>query len=337
MAESGFPGITGYEDVIRQLKHAGRTGSVSHAYLFTGPEGCGKRKMAEAFAAMLVCEAEDPGERPCMNCSGCKRAFSGNHPDIIRVTHEKPLSISVNEIRAQLVDKAVIRPYEDKKKVFIVAEAEKMTPQAQNALLKTLEEPPEYAVILLLSTNPETLLPTIRSRTLMIPLNPLPNRVVEEYIREKMEMPDYEARVIAAYAQGIIGRAEKAVRDEAFSERRDRALALVKGIHSMNAATIREAARRMGEDRKEAEEILDLCLFIYRDILYYKAAADPGHLVFSNEIGMIRERAAAISYKALTEIIEALEQCQGRLKANVNPELAAELLLYRIRDCEREN
>ena len=332
MTASGFPGITGYDDIIKYLRKAAETGHVSHAYLMTGEEGCGKRTLALRFAMMLLCEEKDPKARPCMKCSACRRALSGNHPDLIRVTHEKPGSIRIDEIRDQLIATADIRPYEDKRKIYIIPEAEKMNPQAQNALLKTLEEPPEFVVIMLLSTNPDILLPTVLSRCVKLPLIPLPDRVVEEYVREKLEMPDYEARVIAAFAQGNIGKAEKAVRDEAFSDRRERILALVRGIGSMNAATIREAVRYMAEEKDEIGRMLDIMLLCYRDILYYKAAVDVDRLVFSDEISLIREKAKLISYEGLTDIIDAIEMCRTRLRANVNAELAVELLLYKIRE-----
>ncbi len=332
MTGTGFPGITGCGEIIGQLRKAGENGRVSHAYLITGEEGCGKRTLSKAFAMMLLCEETDPENRPCMKCSSCLRADAGNHPDLIFVTHENPRIISVGDIRSQVRDTVDIRPYEGGKKIYILPEAEKMTVQAQNALLKTLEEPPEYVVFLLLSTNPDILLTTIRSRCLRISMSPLPDSVVEQYVREELKIPDYEAKVIAAYAQGNIGRAKKAAGEENFAEIRDRALALVKGIGRMNAAAIREIVKTVAEQKNDIGKLLDIMLICYRDILYYKAAADIDRLVFSNETGLIREKAASISYTGLTDIIEAIEKCGTRLRANVSAELSLELLLYAIRE-----
>ena len=146
---------------IRQYfrEMAGRD-QVGHAFILEGDSGEGWRKLAEEFAATVQCEHRNF----CGRCPSCQAYQSGNHPDIIQVTHEKKDSIGVDEIRAQLVDDMAIKPYSSPYKVYLVDEAEKLTVQAQNALLKTLEEPPVYGIILLLTTNTEMLLPTIRSR-----------------------------------------------------------------------------------------------------------------------------------------------------------------------------
>lgn len=329
---AGYQGITGHDNIIKQLKSAVELDRVSHAYLLTGDEGSGKRTVAKAFAMALLCEAEDPSERPCLTCPSCRKALSGNHPDLITVTHEKPGSFSVDEIRGQLVNTVEILPYEGGRKVYILPEAEKMTPQAQNALLKTIEEPPEYAVILLLSSNPDALLPTVLSRCVHLSLLPLPDRLVEQYIREELQIPDYEARVIAAYAQGNIGRARKAAGDEAFSEMRDQTLSLLKGLGSTSTAALYEAVRRIKDRKEEINDVLDIMLLFYRDVLYYKASADADRLIFADEISAIRAQATTTSYPGLTDILDALDRCRVRLRANVNPELALELLMYLIKE-----
>ena len=137
---------------IRQYfrEMAGRD-QVGHAFILEGDSGEGWRKLAEEFAATVQCEHRNF----CGRCPSCQAYQSGNHPDIIQVTHEKKDSIGVDEIRAQLVDDMAIKPYSSPYKVYLVDEAEKLTVQAQNALLKTLEEPPVYGIILLLTTNTE--------------------------------------------------------------------------------------------------------------------------------------------------------------------------------------
>ena len=119
-----------------------------------------------------------------MVCHSCKQALSGNHPDLIYVTHEKPASIGVDDIREQINDTIQIRPYSSYYKIYIVDEAEKMTVQAQNALLKTIEEPPSYAVIILITTNQEAFLPTILSRCVQLKLKPLKDFTVKSYLTE---------------------------------------------------------------------------------------------------------------------------------------------------------
>lgn len=335
MSAPGFGGITGHEDIIRQMREAAGSGRINHAYLITGEEGMGKKTLAEAFAMALVCEHEDPGMRPCLSCSACRRAAAKSHPDIIYVTHEKPRIISVDDVRDQIVATADILPYEGGRKIYIIPDAEKMNASAQNAFLKTLEEPPDYVVLLLLAANPDPLLPTILSRCIRMPLRPVPDRLVDSYIREKLELPDYEAKVITAYAQGNIGKAVRAAREGAFADIRDQAVALAKGLGQMNVASLREAVRRLKEEKDHTGDTLDIMLLFFRDVLYYKASADIDAIVFANEISAIRDMAKRMSYEGILSIYDAIEKCRIRIAANVNPELAIELLLLAIRENSR--
>lgn len=126
----GFNNIIGHEEVIRHLKNAIETGKVSHSYIFTGEPGSGKKLLAGTFAATLQCEEQ--GTEPCQKCDSCKKAMGKNHPDIIMVNHEKPGTITIDEIRDQLIHDIDIRPYYSPYKIYIVADADLMTPQAQN-------------------------------------------------------------------------------------------------------------------------------------------------------------------------------------------------------------
>ena len=191
MDERGFAAVVGHNDIIEHLQNATKSGKISHAYLFTGEPGSGKKLMATLFATLLQCEKGRAN--PCMKCASCKKALSQNHPDIIMVTHEKPNIISVKEIRDQVVNTVDIKPYESRHKIYIVNEAEKMNPQAQNALLKTIEEPPAYAIIMLLASNPDALLSTILSRCVRLNLKTVSDKDVREYLINEMHLPDYEA------------------------------------------------------------------------------------------------------------------------------------------------
>ena len=146
MAE--FRDIIGQEQLKEHLQGAIERNKVSHAYIINGERNSGKEFIAKVFAMALECTDRKDGE-PCQVCHSCKQALSGNHPDIIFVSHEKPNVIGVDDIRNQINGDVAIKPYSSPKKIYIMNEGEKMTVQAQNALLKTLEEPPEYAVIIL--------------------------------------------------------------------------------------------------------------------------------------------------------------------------------------------
>lgn len=151
-------------------------------------------------------------------CRACPQFDSGNHPDVKWVTHEKANSIGVDDVREQINNDIVIKPYSSKYKVYIIDEAEKMTVQAQNALLKTIEEPPEYAVILFLTNTLDVLLQTVRSRCIIMNLRSVDTKMIQQYLMQKYQLPDYQARVCAAYAQGNVGKAIMMATSEHFRE-----------------------------------------------------------------------------------------------------------------------
>ena len=187
---SGFKDVVGHSEIIQYIQNAVTEDKVSHAYILNGEKGSGKKMLAGLFAQTLQCEKG--GAEPCYECHSCKQAVSGNHPDIIWVTHEKPNSISVDDIRTQVNNTVDIKPYQGPYKVYIIPQADLMTPQAQNAILKTIEEPPAYAVFLLLTENAEMLLPTINSRCVMLKLRNIKDTLIRKYLMENLEIPDYK-------------------------------------------------------------------------------------------------------------------------------------------------
>ena len=330
MDERGFGSVVGHTDIIEHLQNAIQSGRISHAYLFAGEPGSGKKMLATLFAMTLQCKAE--GIEPCFICESCKKTLSNNQPDIINLVHEKPNVITVDEIRSQVVDTVGILPYESKYKIYIINDAEKMNPQAQNALLKTIEEPPEYAVLLLLADNPEALLPTILSRCVTLNLKTVSDSLVKEYLMKRMHIPDYEAEITAAFAQGNIGRAEAAASGDSFSKMTENAVRLLKHLHEMQTYEIVEVVKNLTAEKDSIYDYLDILLLWFRDVLLYKATKDVDKLVFRQEIMTIREEAAGSSYEGLEEIIDSVQKAKRRLHANVNFDLTMELLVLTIRE-----
>lgn len=327
---SGVKNIVGHTDIIEYMKTAVSQNKVSHAYILNGERGSGKKMLAKLFAQSLQCEAG--GEEPCNECHACKQAMSGNHPDIVRVVHEKPNSISVDDIRRQVNDDIQVKPYSGKYKIYIIPEADLMTVQAQNAILKTIEEPPAYAVIFLLAENADSLLPTIRSRCVMLKLRNVKDALVKKYLMEHMQIPDYKADVCTAFAQGNIGRAVMLAESEYFNEIKDEALLLLKNIDTMELDEMIEAVKRIYNYKMEVTDYLDMLMIWYRDVLIYKATKNIDRLIFADQLDYIKERAKKSSYEGIETILEALEKAKARLKANVNFELVMELLLLTIKE-----
>lgn len=326
----GFEEIVGHKEIIRHLQNAIRLGKVSHAYIFSGETDCGKKLLATAFAMTLQCEQR--GVDPCLTCSSCKKAMSKNHPDIINITHEKPNSIGIEDIRSQLIDDVAIKPYCSSYKIYIISEAEKLTLQAQNALLKTIEEPPAYAVILLLTNNMDALLPTITSRCVKLGLRPVKESMVKEYLMEKLHIPDYQAKMDASLAQGNIGKAKQLAQSEDFAQVAENALRLLRRSGDMELYELVDAIKMLSADKQNIYDYLDLFTMWFRDVLLFKATREVDGLVFKDQFNDIKERAGKSSYEGLETIIDAIEKARTRLHANVNFDLVMELLFLTIKE-----
>lgn len=326
----GFNNVIGHEEIIRHLQNAIKTGKISHSYIFAGEPGSGKRLLAGIYAMTLQCEAG--GENACGKCESCKRAIGKNHPDIIMVKHEKPNTISIDEIREQVVNDVDIKPYSSSHKIYIIPDAEIMTPQAQNALLKTIEEPPEYAVIMLLTSNIDGLLPTIRSRCVRLDLKVVDDGMVKKYLMEHLHIPDYQAEIDASFAHGSIGKAKEAATSQEFADITQKALKILKYADSMEVYELTEAIKNLSSEKQNINDYLDIFQFWFRDVLMFKATREIDNLVFKKEINYIREQASQRSYENLEKILEALDKTKVRLRANVNTELALELLFLTIRE-----
>ena len=325
-----FKDVVGHKDIINYIRSAVTENRVSHAYILNGERGAGKKMLASLFAMTLLCEKQGP--EPCNECHSCRQANSGNHPDIIRVTHEKPNSISVDDIRRQVNDDIQIKPYQGPWKIYIIAEADLMTVQAQNALLKTIEEPPAYAVIFLLTENAEALLPTITSRCVMLKLRNIKDTLIRKYLMEQLHVPDYRADMCTALAQGNMGRAIMLANSEHFNEIREEAVQLLKYINEMDISEIAKAVKRITAYKLEITDYLDIIMIWYRDVLLYKATKEVDKVVFRDQIDAIRERAKKSSYEGIELILESLEKAKTRLKANVNFDLVMELLFLTIKE-----
>ena len=326
----GFNDILGHEQIKEHFRNAVETGKVSHAYILSGEAGMGRKSLANAFALSLLCEKGMA--EPCMQCHACKQVLSGNHPDLIYVTHEKPASIGVDDIREQLNDTIQVRPYSSYYKIYIMDEAEKMTVQAQNALLKTIEEPPAYAVILLLTTNQDSFLPTILSRCVQLKLKPLKDTVVKEYLVQSLGEDESQADIYAAFARGNLGKAIHLAQSEEFGVMYKEMLRLLKHIKDTDISELLDYIRKVKEENLDIRECLDFMQMWYRDILMYKTTKDINLLIFKDEFSTVKSVSTTSGYDGLERILEAIDKARIRLDANVNTELVMELMLLTMKE-----
>lgn len=324
-----FHEILGNDMIKEHFQKAIENHKVSHAYILAGEAGTGRKSFANAFSMALLCEKGQ--KEPCMKCHSCKQVMSGNHPDLIYVTHEKPNSIGVDDIREQINDTIMIRPYSSYYKIYIVDEAEKMTVQAQNALLKTIEEPPSYAVIILITTNQEAFLPTILSRCVQLKLKPLKDFTVKSYLVQHLGIAEKEADLCAAFARGNIGKAIHLASSDEFRELYEKIMNLVKHVDTMDIVDLMDRIREIKELNFDIGEVLDMLQLWYRDVLMFKVTKDMNLLIFKDEYKTINGMGQNVGYDGLEKILAGIETCRVRLNANVNMELALELLLLTMK------
>lgn len=324
-----FSEIVGHEQIKEHMQAAIRDKKPFHAYLFQGEEGVGKEALARTFAAGLQCQSES-ADKPCKECVSCRQMESGNQPDVIWVTREKA-SLGVDEIREQLCNTMGIKPFSSPYKIYLVPEAEKMTEAAQNALLKTIEEPPEYGIVILMTSNISALLPTIQSRCLTMEFRPLSTAVVESYVKEHCQVPDYQARASAAFAQGNLGKAMRYAKSEDFIERKDHIISLLRHVEQMDLSEMLAVIKDLGTRKDEVRDYIDLMVLWYRDVLLFKATKDINQLLFQDEASYISREASHRSYEKIEEILQAFEKAKVRLRANVNFDITMELMLLTLK------
>lgn len=327
-----FKNIIGQKEVVGHLQNALRTGSISHAYILNGEEGSGRKTVAYTFAQALQCE--DPrqteyGIEPCGHCHCCRQAETGNHPDIITVQHEKPNSIGVNDIRSMRSDVQVM-PYEGARKIYIVPEAETMTVQAQNALLKTIEEPPDYAVIILIANGTTAFLPTVLSRCIVLQMRPVSEAGIASWLIENKKADAAQADFLARFADGSIGRALRLSEDDEFAQLLRNTVKILRNITRMDAPSVYEAAKKIADDGRSGDFLTFMRMWI-RDVLVIKSTGNTHHLIFTEEMAYSRECALRMGYASLQRANEALDLAQRRIRSNCNAGLTLEVLLLTLR------
>lgn len=324
-----FSQIIGHEQLKEHLQTAIHEDKPFHAYIFQGDVGVGKETLTKAFVAGLMCTGE--GEKPCGHCVSCKQIDSGNQPDVIWLTRDGA-HYGVEEIRSQLCDTMDIKPFSSPYKIYIVPEAERMTESAQNALLKTIEEPPAYGIVILLTSNISELLPTIQSRCLVMEFRPLTNAAVEEYLKTQCQVPDYLAKASAAFAQGNIGKAMRYAQSEDFIERKDKVIGLLRSVRNMDLSDMMAVIKDLGTRKDEVRDYIDIMSLWYRDVLIFKATKNINQLLFQEESSHIMKEAENRSYEKIENILQAFDKAKMRLKANVSFEVALELMLLTLKE-----
>ncbi len=324
-----FGSIVGHKEITEHLKSLIQNNRVNHAYIFDGPKGIGKMTLAKAFAKTLNCEKG--GTEPCNSCISCKTFDQDNNPDVIYVTH-KTAGITVEDVREQIVKNIALRPYRNRYKIFIIADAHKMNIAAQNTFLKSLEEPPAYAVFILLSENSNSFLVTVLSRCVMFKLRPLPYDTVAGYISRTKGIDYDEALLCSRYSMGNIGKAEELALSEDFSRLRDESADIALRIEDADMIELYDIIDGIREDRVKLGQILENIYMLYRDALVYIKTGDEKRLIQPDKIYPISHIAEKSGASALIRRCEAIEDTGVKLRNNGNAQLLLEALFFKIKE-----
>jgi DNA polymerase III subunit delta' len=329
-----FRQILGQERVISHLRTARQKGRLSHAYLFLGPEGVGKASTAKALAAALNCLSPLEDMDACGTCASCRRLAAGTHPDFLVITltpealQKQQPQIKIEQIR-EFRHLTAYPPYGDGWRVILIKPAEAMNEAAANALLKTLEEPPERHLLALTAQAEADLLPTIVSRCHKLAFAPLPAALVARELAARRGLAAPQAQLLAALSGGSLGRA-LTLDPEAILTQRRQVLDDLKTLAGGSASAALDWAQRLAKSRPDLDNFLSLAQLWYRDLLLCHFQAPADLLAHRDLQADLNQAAAAAPPETWFQKFTALGTAQRHLQANLNPELTLDILGLRL-------
>ena len=317
-----FKNIKGQDRAIAVLRNAVKNNRLSHAYIFCGPEGIGKRLTALNFAKLLNCQAEPDGDEACGcdECASCKKIDSLNHPDVFLFSPEKEgSSIGIEKIRAIIKDIG-LKPYEARKKVYIIDNASSMTREAANAFLKTLEEPPPDSILILITQDLRDLAVTLVSRCQAVKFSSLGINEVKEILMNIYKVDAALAQVIAHLSSGRLGAALR-YKDGDFLKKRARI------INGLCSNTLFDSDFD-GASKTDLKLYLDIMLTWYRDILVAKVEGPQGKMSMVNidKKDALLKEAGRLEFSYLDNMIKQIISTGSFLDINANPKLTMSVL-----------
>jgi DNA polymerase-3 subunit delta' len=331
-----FAELVDQDHAVLLLRTAARTGRVAHAYLFAGPAGVGRRSAAQAFAQLLNCHRPDADA--CGRCPACEAIAAGRHPDVRVVDVARGVlldpddttrtGIGIRQVLA-LRREVVYPPYQGRWKVYILADAETLTLEAANSLLKVLEEPPPQVVIILIAESTVPLPATVVSRCQLVRFTLLPPALVERALLQRGVGPE-EARYAAALSGGQLSRALQWATSEEVRQRRGRVLELLEGLEHADPLQILDAAEALAREKEILADLLEIALFWYRDLLVWQQTHSDQQLVNLDRRERIAALAASTPAADLASRLDAVRDAQDALRRNVHPRLLLETLFLRL-------
>ncbi len=323
-----FNDVVGQEHITTTLKNQILNHRIAHAYLFCGTRGTGKTSTAKVFAKALNCLNLQDGE-PCNECEMCRKINEGLAIDVTEL--DAASNNGVDKIR-DIIDDVKYPPQEAKYKVYIMDEVHMLSAGAVNAFLKTLEEPPAYAVILLLTNNKDRLLDTILSRCVSMTLGSVRESEIEDYLKANTGASHADIAFAAAFSLGNIGRALHVLDTEEFKDMLNDTMNVITHMKSMEIYEVVSYAKSLTKYKNEIYDFLDIIMVWYRDMLILKTTGSLNQLVFKDKYRQLKDQEIYISFEGISHILDEVEKARRRLIANVNFEVAIEMLLVTIKE-----
>lgn len=321
--------IVGQEEITESIKQGILNDRIAHAYILSGPSGIGKKTLTGAFSALLLCE--ENGVEICGECKPCILNKNFTNPDYYIIEDDGSNSISVDAVRELMKDTA-IRPLYSPKKVYVIESGEKMTVQAQNCLLKTLEEPPPYTIIIIITSNYESLLETIKSRCVHYSLKKNTPAQVKEFLREMCLCEEDDIDFIVSYSNGIIGKAIELAQSKEFSQFRNKLIEIVLELNNSGLVEVFNIYKYFEENKNHIDQLLDVMTLYYRDFLIGKKCRDENILINSDKKDIILSNAAKFSTDKIYQNIKVIEKTRRNLRHNANYQLAIEVMLMKLQE-----
>lgn len=320
-----FSEIIGQERPIRILQSAIQCGDISHAYLFSGPEGIGKKLTAFAFAKTLNCLSLEGDS--CGNCLNCKKFENGNFPDFFLI---EPVDGHIKiEVIRELKKKISFRPYEGKFKIVAINGIEEMTSGAANSFLKTLEEPTVATIFILICHNFSMLLPTIISRCQRIQFNLIPLEIIKNILVNNLQVNPEDAFLSASYSQGCLGKAIKMEIGE-FQKKRHEVLDFINELSFDKIDSLFKKNKEWSSSNKNVEIILITVLNIARDVAILKASGNQKLITNLDAMDQLTPIAKRLNINQSILLFNYVEEAIRNIKKNINVQLSLDLLFIKI-------
>ena len=319
----------GQKEPIEILTTFLHRGSTPHAILFSGINGVGKKAAAKLFSMALNCQGNHPGlhqsEIPCGSCRSCGKIKSGNHPDMIFIKPTGTL-IRIAQIR-ELLETLSLKPYEATVRVVVILDAQTMNPEAANALLKMLEEPPDRTIFILTTEQPVDLLPTVVSRCQQIRFRPVLRDDLKRLLIEKHSVATDTAQAIAGMANGSFSKAVDMSQSN-WLNKRNWLIGEMESLGSRPLVSVMTFAEKLSKDNAALPESLDILMTWFRDVLIYMFS--PQNIINKDLIQRIQSANTRLSIQALLSKIEDIHRTQRDIHANANLRLAVDTLFFRL-------